>query len=87
MKKGSVIIDISIDQGGNCELTPPGRKELVHGVIIDGTKNIPGTIPTASTQMFSENLYNLIKYMVTDGNVNLDVNDDIIWILVTITTK
>jgi NAD(P) transhydrogenase subunit alpha len=78
MKKGSVIIDISIDQGGNCELTPPGRKELVHGVIIDGTKNIPGTIPTASTQMFSENLYNLIKYMVTDGNVNLDVNDDII---------
>ena len=38
MKKGAVIIDISIDQGGNCALTPPGKKEWKHGVLIEGIR-------------------------------------------------
>ncbi len=77
MKKGAVIVDVSIDQGGNCEVTPAGRKETIHGVIIDGTKNIPGMIPTASTLMFAQNVYNLVKYLVKDGQMHLDMSDDI----------
>lgn len=41
MKLGSVIVDISIDQGGNCEITPPGKRERKHGVMINGIKNLP----------------------------------------------
>lgn len=78
MKNGSVIVDISIDQGGNCEITPPGRKEVIHNVTIEGIKNIPGLIPTSSTWMFAHNVYNLVKYLVKDGQINLDLNDEIV---------
>ncbi len=78
MKPGAVIVDISIDQGGNCAITPPGRKEVKHGVTIGGIKNIPGLIPTSSTWMFAQNVYNLVKYLVKDGQISLDMNDEIV---------
>jgi NAD(P) transhydrogenase subunit alpha len=78
MKKGSVIVDISIDQGGNCELTPKGGIEQKYGVTLMGVKNIPGLLPTSSTWMFSNNLYNLVTYLVKGGQVVLDRQDEII---------
>ncbi|MBR6279834.1 MAG: NAD(P) transhydrogenase subunit alpha [Bacteroidales bacterium] len=78
MKKGSVIVDISIDQGGNCELTPKGGIETQYGVTLMGVKNIPGLLPTSSTWMFSNNLYNLVSYLVKDGKVVLDRTDEIV---------
>ena len=78
MKNGSVIVDISIDQGGNCEITTPGKKEVKHGVMIQGIKNIPGLLPTSSTWMFANNVYNLVKYLTKDAEMNLDMNDEIV---------
>lgn len=78
MKNGSVIVDISIDQGGNCEITPPGKSEVKHNVTILGIKNIPGLLPTSSTWMFANNVYNLVKYLVKDGKVELDYSDQIV---------
>ncbi len=77
MKKGSVIVDISIDQGGNCAITPVGTTEVKHGVTIIGIKNIPGMLPASSTWMFSNNIYNLVKYLTRDGRIELDMNDDV----------
>ncbi|MDO5036349.1 MAG: NAD(P) transhydrogenase subunit alpha [Porphyromonas sp.] len=77
MKLGSVIVDISIDQGGNCEITPPGKRERKHGVMINGIKNIPGLLPTSSTWMFAQNIYNLTKYLTKDGKIVLDMDDEI----------
>ena len=78
MKKGSVIVDISIDQGGNCELTPKGGIETKYGVTLMGVKNIPGLLPTSSTWMFSNNLYNLVKYLVKDRKLVLDRTAEIV---------
>ena len=78
IKKGSVIVDISIDQGGNCELTPKGGIETKYGVTLMGVKNIPGLLPTSSTWMFSNNLYNLVSYLVKDGKFVLDRSDEIV---------
>ena len=78
MKKGSVIVDISIDQGGNCEITTPGKKEVKHGVMIQGIKNIPGMLPTSSTWMFANNVYNLVKYLIKDDTIKLDTSDEIV---------
>jgi NAD(P) transhydrogenase subunit alpha len=78
MAPGSVIIDISIDQGGNCECTPPGKVEVIHGISIDGTKNIPGSIPTSSTWMFSQNIFNFLANIASDGKIKLDRNDEIV---------
>ncbi len=78
MKPGAVIVDISIDQGGNCAITDPGETAVKHQVTIEGIKNIPGMLPTSSTWMFSHNIYNLVKYLAKDGTINLDMNDDIV---------
>ncbi|MGI6553610.1 MAG: NAD(P) transhydrogenase subunit alpha [Clostridia bacterium] len=78
MKPGSVIIDIAIDQGGNCALTVGGKITEQFGVSIDGTKNIPGMVPTSSTWMFAHNVYNFVANLVQDGKVNLNLEDEII---------
>ncbi len=78
MKPGSVIVDISIDQGGNCELTPPGTVEEKYKVNLVGIKNIPGLLPSSSTWMFAQNICNLAKYLIKDGKLNLDMNDEIV---------
>jgi len=78
MKPCSVIVDISIDQGGNCELTEPGEIVVKHGVTIQGIKNIPGHIPTSSTWMFANNVYHLVDYLVKDGKIVLDTSDEIV---------
>lgn len=78
MKPGSVIVDISIDQGGNCAITVPGETAVKHQITIEGIKNIPGLLPTSSTWMFSHNIYNLVKYLTKDGTISLDMNDEIV---------
>ena len=78
MRPGSVIVDISIDQGGNCELSEGGVVKEHNGVIVDGTKNIPGTMPSSSTDMFSKNVFNFVENLVSEGKVNLNLDDEII---------
>ena len=78
MKPGSVIVDIAIDQGGNCAITTPGVRDVKHGVILEGIKNIPGMLAESSTFMYAANMYNLVKYLTKDGTLNLDESDDIV---------
>lgn len=78
MAPGSVIIDIAIDQGGNCALTKAGEEIVHNDVVISGIKNIPGMMPTSSTWMFANNIYNLLAYLSKDGKIVLDRNDPIV---------
>ncbi|MEG6593739.1 hypothetical protein V6C16_12345 [Desulfovibrio sp. 1188_IL3213] len=78
MAPGSSIVDISIDQGGNCALTEAGEVVVKHGVTIDGTKNIPGMMPTSSTWMFANNVFQLLSFLAQDGKIVLDRTDPII---------
>lgn len=78
MQPGSCIVDISIDQGGNCEITSPAITEVKHGVNIIGIKNIPGMLATSSTEMFAKNVYNLLKYLIKNQKIVLDFDDEIV---------
>ncbi|MEL7568351.1 MAG: NAD(P) transhydrogenase subunit alpha [Dehalobacterium sp.] len=78
MPAGSAIVDISIDQGGNCAITEPGQVVEKHQVNIDGTKNIPGMVPTSSTWMFAHNIYNYLVNLVNNGQVDINMEDEII---------
>ena len=78
MRPGSAIVDISIDQGGNCELSESGVILEKYGISIDGTKNIPGMVPTASTWMFAQNVFNYVANLVKDGKIDVDMSDEII---------
>jgi len=77
MKPGSVIIDMAAEMGGNVEGTEPGKEVVKHDVLIVGLTNLPATMPGSATQMYAKNLQTLIKHLVTDGKLELDLNDEI----------
>lgn len=78
MPAGSAVVDISIDQGGNCQSTSPGEVIEKNQVSIDGTKNIPGMVPTSSTWMFAHNIYNFLNNLMKNGQVDVNLDDEII---------
>lgn len=78
MTPGSAIVDVAIDQGGNCALTVGGEIVERYGISIDGTKNIPGLVPSSSTMMLAKNIYNYFAYFIKDGRIELDLEDEII---------
>lgn len=78
MNSGSVIVDIAVDQGGNCELTEAGKTVTINGVTIVGIQNIPGMVAISSTWMFANNMYNFVANLLKDGSINLDRKDEII---------
>ncbi len=78
MKKGSIIVDIAAEQGGNCALTQAGKEVIHNGVTIIGADNLPSTIPVHASQMYSKNIFSLLQHITKDGKLNLDFDDDII---------
>ena len=78
MKPGSVIMDLAAENGGNCELTEKDRIITVYNVIIDGTANLPSTMPIHATQLYAKNITSFIMYMFKDGELKLDMEDEII---------
>jgi NAD(P) transhydrogenase subunit alpha len=78
MQPGSVIVDIAAERGGNCELTRPGETVVENGVTILGPLNLPSMIPHHASQMLSTNIAALAKLLVRDGQVGLDLEDQII---------
>jgi H+-translocating NAD(P) transhydrogenase subunit alpha len=78
MQPGSVIVDIAAERGGNCELTRPGETIVHNQVTIMGPLNLPSTIPYHASQMLSANIASLAKLLVKDGEVTLNLEDEII---------
>jgi NAD(P) transhydrogenase subunit alpha len=77
MRPGAVIVDLASETGGNVELTRPGEDVDVNGVTIIGTRNIPATMPLATSQLYARNVANLLLHLVKDGAINLDFEDEI----------
>jgi len=78
MRPGSVIVDLAAETGGNAELTKPGEIIQVGGVTIDGTRNLPSTMPVHASQLYSKNVSTLLLLLVKDGALKLDFNDEIV---------
>jgi len=78
MNPGSVIVDLAAEQGGNCAGTEPGKDVVRHGVTIIGPINLPSSMPVHASQMYAKNVATLLQYMVKDGNLQLNFEDDII---------
>jgi NAD(P) transhydrogenase subunit alpha len=77
MRPGSVIVDLASETGGNVELTKAGEDVDVNGVTIIGTRNIPSTMPLATSQLYARNVANLLLHLVRDGAINLDFEYEI----------
>jgi len=79
MKPGSVIVDLAVENGGNCELSEAGKVVDANGVKIIGWSNVPARIAVDATALYARNLFNFLGLIVAkDGTLKIDPEDEII---------
>ncbi|MQG38990.1 MAG: Re/Si-specific NAD(P)(+) transhydrogenase subunit alpha [SAR202 cluster bacterium] len=78
MKAGSVIVDLAAETGGNCELTEINQTVNHNGVSIVGTTNLHSTLPTDASQVYSNNISNLVSYIVKNNDSEIKIEDPIL---------
>ncbi len=80
MKPGSVIVDMAAEQGGNCELTEPGKVVVTHGVTIIGYSDLPSRLAKQASTLYATNLFRLAEELckTKDGVVNVNMEDEVL---------
>jgi len=80
MKPGSVLVDLAIEQGGNCPLTERDQIVQKYGVTLIGISNLPATVPTDASALYARNLLNMLGLMLDakSGEFKIDREDEII---------
>jgi H+-translocating NAD(P) transhydrogenase subunit alpha len=80
MRPGSVIIDLAVSNGGNCEAVLPEDTYVHNGVKIIGCSNLPSAVAAEASKLYSRNLYNFIEYITNKEfkEVDLNFSDEII---------
>ena len=77
MRRGSVIVDLAAETGGNCELTSPGEEVEREGVTIVGFTDLAARMPYHASQLYSRNVVALLEHLAPDGELALDFEDEI----------
>ena len=80
MKPGSVIVDMAIEQGGNCQLTERDKIVIKHGVKLIGLANLPALVAADASALYARNVLSFLNLLfdAKSGQLNLDRNDEII---------
>jgi NAD(P) transhydrogenase subunit alpha len=79
MQAGSIIVDIAVGSGGNCELSKVGETVVTsNGVKILGHPNLPSKLAQDASKLFAQNVVNFLGLVIKDGKINIDDNDEII---------
>jgi len=80
MKPGSVVVDLAVENGGNCELSEPGKIVEAHGVKIVGWVNVPSRIAVDASALYAKNLFNFLSAFFDKkaGTLTLDPEDEIV---------
>lgn len=77
MKLGSVIVDMAVEQGGNCELSELDKIAVKHGVSIIGQSNLPSTLPQNASELYAKNIQNLLTHLATNDGFKWELEEDI----------
>jgi NAD(P) transhydrogenase subunit alpha len=78
MKAGAVIVDLAVEQGGNCELSERDRDVRKHGVLIMGPPNLAATMPADASMLYARNVLALLQNVLTkEGALNWDMKDEV----------
>ncbi len=78
MKPGSVVLDMAVEFGGNCEISEAGKTVKKYDVTIIGEPNLPSLVPTHASEMYAKNLLALIQHIGKNGQVELKLEDEIV---------
>lgn len=78
MKQGSVIVDLAVESGGNCDLSKPGEIVDADGVSIVGYRNVPSRLASDASALFARNLMHFLTPHIKEGALDIDFEDQII---------
>ena len=78
MREGAVIVDLAVEQGGNCELSKSGDMVVAHGVTIIGHPNMPAATPADASLLYARNIQALLLNMLKEGEIVVDLEDEIL---------
>ncbi len=78
MARGSVVVDLAADSGGNVEGSVPGEEVMVGGVRMWGGSNVPSQLPVHASRLYAANVVELLLLMTSEGQVTPDFDDEII---------
>lgn len=78
MKTGSVVVDLAAEQGGNCEVTIPGKTIVHNGVKIAGPLNLASTLAYHASQLYAKNLLSLLALLIKEGELMFNFEDEIV---------
>jgi NAD(P) transhydrogenase subunit alpha len=87
MKPGSVIVDLAVERGGNCELAEPGKVAVHNGVKIVGHLNVPGRLAATASGLYAKNLVNFLDVLIDKNTKVLNVPWDDEIVKATLLTK
>lgn len=77
MRRGSVIVDLAVEQGGNCAVSRPGESIEVQGVTILGHTNMPSRLPIHASQLYARNVLHLVQHFRENGRLAIDLDEEI----------
>jgi len=78
MDEGSVVVDLAAETGGNCEPTVADEVVEHEGVKVFGPTNLPSRVSHTASQLYSNNLKSFIDNLTEDGELDMDLEDEII---------
>jgi NAD(P) transhydrogenase subunit alpha len=79
MRPGSIIIDLAVEQGGNCELSQADREVVENGVLILGPSNLPATMPHDASLLFARNAFALLQLLLDkEGKLTINTEDEVV---------
>ena len=76
MKPGSIIVDMAVERGGNCELAKFGETVEHNGVRIHGPANLAGEVSVNASSLYAKNLLNFLDPLIEKGADTLKINWD-----------
>lgn len=77
MKLGSVIVDMAVEQGGNCELSELNQTVVKDGVTIIGESNIPSLLPLNASDLYAKNIQTLLLHLATKDSFKWEMEEEI----------
>ena len=72
MKSGSIIVDLSAEAGGNCELTQNGKEIKAYGVKIVGNSKLHTLLPRKASKLYASNVFNFLQFLLKYGSTKSD---------------
>jgi H+-translocating NAD(P) transhydrogenase subunit alpha len=79
MRPGAIVVDLAVEQGGNCELSQPDREVVENGVVIVGPSNLAATMPHDASLLFARNVLSLLQLLLDkEGNLVVNTGDEVV---------